>query len=304
MDLKRIRHALALAQELNFARAAEKVHLSQPALSRSIQALETELGMVLFDRSKQGLAVTAIGARFLARARQLAQEASNLERDMALTRSGEIGQLSFGIGPLPAASLASRLIHRLRQDRPGLRVSLQVSNSRNLLDHLRNEDIEFFIAETRAIASDAEFRITPLTRERGPFTCRAGHPLLALPARSLQDLLPYGFACMTIPAGLGALLRQAAGLAPDQPLPILFECDDVSLLKEVASKEDLVLIISHAALAKEFAAGELLPLPVPGLPDLYAEVGIVQLRGRTLSPAAQLALATLREMVAPTETVT
>ncbi len=294
LDLKRIRHALTLAEEMNFIRAAEKVHLSQPAFSRSIQTLERELGMTLFDRSKQGLAITPIGVEFLARARHLAREASNLERDMALTRSGEIGQLRFGAGPLPAASMASTLLHQLRQDRPKLRVSLQVNNSRNLLDYLRNEEIEFFIAETRAITTDAEISITPLTREIGPFVCRAGHPLLTLAERSLQDLLPYGFASMTIPASLSSAMLQAAGIPADQPLPILFECDDIGLLKQVVMMEDLVMLISQAAVMKEITSGELVPLPVAGLPEIYAEVGIVQLRGRTLSPAAQLAIATLQ----------
>jgi DNA-binding transcriptional LysR family regulator len=298
MELKRIRHALALAEEMNFIRAAEKVHLSQPALSRSIQALEQELGMALFDRSKQGLAITPIGVEFLARARQLVREASNLERDMALTRSGDIGQLRFGVGPLPAASMASTLLHQLRLERPRLRVSLQVNNSRNLLDCLRNEEIEFFIAETRAITNDGEIRVTPLTRELGPFVCRAGHPLLALTERSLQTLMPYGFASMTIPASLSAAILQAAGMPTDQPLPILFECDDIGLLKQVVMMEDLVMLISQAAVIKEISNGDLVPLPVTGLPEIYAEVGIVQLRGRTLSPAAQLAITTLQAQLA------
>lgn len=298
MELKRIRHALALAEEMNFIRAAEKVHLSQPALSRSIQALEQELGMTLFDRSKQGLAITPIGVEFLARARQLAREATNLERDMALTRSGEIGQLRFGAGPLPAASMASPLLHQLRLERPRLRVALQVNNSHNLLDCLRNEEIEFFIAETRAIPTDAEISITPLTREIGPFVCRAGHPLLALAERSLQSLFAYGFASMTIPANLSSAILQAAGIPADQSLPILFECDDIGLLKQVVMMEDLVMLISQAAVIKEISSGELVPLPVAGLPEIYAEVGIVQLRGRTLSPAAQLAIHTLQAQLA------
>ena len=71
MDLKRLRYAIGLADELNFARAAEKLHLSQPALSRSIQTLEEELGMLLFDRDNRNVAVTTAGAVFLDRARQL-----------------------------------------------------------------------------------------------------------------------------------------------------------------------------------------------------------------------------------------
>ena len=301
MDLKRIRHALALAEEMNFIRAAQKVNLSQPAFSRSIQALELELGMPLFDRSKQGLAITAIGAEFLARARQLAREADNLQRDMALTCNGEMGQLRFGAGPVPAASLAQPLLRQLRKDRPGLRVALQVSHSRHLLDYLRNEEIEFFIGDTQMIPADAQLCVTPLTQMRGPFVCRSGHPLLTRPERSVRCLLQYGFASLTLPTAIRKELHRAAGLPPEQTLPIHFECDDVGLLKQLASEDDLILIIAHPAINKELADGTLVQLPVAGLPDVFAEVGIVQLRGRTLSPAAQWAISTLQQQVANNE---
>jgi DNA-binding transcriptional LysR family regulator len=65
MDLKRMKHAIALADELSFARAAEKLHLSQPALSRSIQTLEEDVGMLLFDRDNRNVALTTVGKVFM-----------------------------------------------------------------------------------------------------------------------------------------------------------------------------------------------------------------------------------------------
>jgi DNA-binding transcriptional LysR family regulator len=298
MELKRIRHALALAEEMSFVRAADRVHLSQPAFSRSIQALEDELGMTLFDRSKQGLAITAVGQEFLARARQLAREASNLERDMAFTRSGEIGQLCFGIGPLPAASLGGRLVRQLRQGRPQLRVAMQVNNYRHLQDHLQREEIEFFIADTHEIAADQSISISPLTREQGILVCRPGHPLLARSRTRLREVQACGFASLTMPAKLRKQLQLLSGLSPEQPLPILFECDDTGLLKQIACSEDLVLMISQGAVAREIDDGTLCPLQIEDMPPIFAEVGIVQLRNRTLSPAARLAIGILQAQVA------
>lgn len=297
MDLKRIRHALALAQEMNFIRAAEKVHLSQPAFSRSIQALEDELGLALFDRSKQGLAITAIGNQFLARARRLAHEARSLERDMDLTRRGEIGQVSFGAGPLPAASMAAQLMQRVRQGRPQFRVSLLVNNSRHLLNYLLNEEIEFFIADTNGIPASSDVSVTPLTREQGPFVCRAGHPLLTKANLRLQDLLPYGFAALKMPKATTAILARALGLASGVEPPLMVECDDISVLTKVVRNENLILLVSYTAVAADIAVGNLCPLLVDDIPPLIADVGIVQLSGRTLSPAAQLVIATLRTML-------
>lgn len=297
MDLKRIRHALALAEEMNFGRAAEKVHLSQPAFSRSIQALENELGMTLFDRGKQGLAITTVGTRFLARAKALVQEARNLERDMELTRSGEIGQISFGVGPLPASSMAPRLLQQLRQGRPEFRVSLLVNNSQYLLTYLLEEEIEFFIADTHDVPLNDAISITPLARQSGTLICRAGHPLLARDTPQLRDLVRYGFASMKLPRSPANALRQVLGLRSGQALPIALECDDISALTQVVCNDDLILIATQAAVAREIAAGQLCPLAVSDFPPLFAEMGIVQLHGRTLSPAAQLVIATLKEQV-------
>src|SRR5262249_14009433 len=96
MDLKHIKHALALAEARNFARAAEKVFLSQPALSRSIKAREDEIGIRLFDRNSRNVMVTAAGVQFLDRAARLIFDAHCLTRDMALLARTEIGDVAFG----------------------------------------------------------------------------------------------------------------------------------------------------------------------------------------------------------------
>lgn len=298
MDLKRLRHVLALAQEMNFIRAAEKVHLSQPAFSRSIQALEGELGMPLFDRSKQGLTLTAVGKEFVARAKRLVHEAKNLERDMALTRLGELGPVHFGVGPLPAASLAPQLLRRVRQGRPQFCANLQVNNARYLLTSLLNEEIEFFIAETRDIPTGGEITVTPLMRQYGPFACRPEHPLLAIERPMLHDLRPYSFASLKLPKAAAALLSRALDLAPDAHLPIILECDDIGVLTRIVRHEDLILIASHDAVADEIQAGALCKLHIVDMPPLFVEIGIVQLRGRTLSPSAGVVIATLYDIAA------
>jgi DNA-binding transcriptional LysR family regulator len=297
MDLKRIRHALTLAQEMNFVRAAEKVHLSQPAFSRSIQALENQLQIQLFDRSKQGLAITAAGAQFLSRARRILQQADDLERDMALTRSGELGRVSFGAGPLPAASLAPDLLREVRQGRPKLHLTLLVNNSIHLLKSLQSEEIEFFIAETRDIPVDGEIAVTPLTRQHGSLFCRSGHPLLTKEKPAIADVLACGFASMNMPRSLLPLFKNALELSAEMTLPVVIESDNVGVLTEVVSNEDLIMLMSPEAVAREITTGRLCALVVEGFPDLFAEIGIVQLRGRSLSPAARLVVNTLQERV-------
>ena len=105
MDLKRWTHIVAVADRRSFVRAAEQVHLSQPALTRSIQAAEAELGLLLFDRGTQEVVPTPAGEFIVARARQLVFDNRCLERDVALYRSHELGDTAFGVGPLSGRDL-------------------------------------------------------------------------------------------------------------------------------------------------------------------------------------------------------
>lgn len=298
MDLKRLRYAIALADELNFARAADRLHLSQPALSRSIQTLEEELGLLLFDRDNRNVKLTTVGAVFLEQARKLIFQMRNLERDMGLIRDAEMGQVAFGVGPLPTASMLPPLVRYLRRERPGLSLQVSSNNWRNLLVHLKAEQIEFFIADTRDIAPDPDLAVTPICRQHGRFMCRPGHPLLGASGRSPADLLPYGFASLLLPREMKAVFRKVLGIPAHAPLPVIFECDNMHILKEMAQDDDIILLATEAAVAGEIAAGTLEALDFPGLPPMYAEIGAVQLAGRTLSPAARLVLERLHGIAA------
>src|SRR5262245_53367861 len=146
MDLRKLRHMVVLAEELNFARAADKVNLTQSALSRSIQALEEELGSALFDRDLRGVALTAVGKSVLERGCGLLEDASSLQRQVELRRNGEFGDIAFGAGPFPSATFLPAILTELARDRPRLRVAVEVNNTDYLVQHLLDERIEFFVA--------------------------------------------------------------------------------------------------------------------------------------------------------------
>src|SRR5690349_8235576 len=122
LDLKRLGHLVALADECHFARAAERVHLSQPAFSRSIQSLERDAGMRLFDRETGDVKPTPAGAFLIDRARRLLFDARSLERDAALYRESQLGDTAFGAGPFPAATIMPRVVTELRREYPGVRL--------------------------------------------------------------------------------------------------------------------------------------------------------------------------------------
>lgn len=296
MDLKRLKHLVALADERNFGRAAERVHLSQPALSRSVQAAESELGMQLFDRGNLEVRCTTAGTFVIERARKLLFDSRCLERDVSLYRERLIGDIAFGVGPFPAATLLPALMVELRTHYPGINSRVEVNNWKYLVEHLRAEALDFFVADTRDVPHDADLTISSAGQQHGHFYVRAGHPLLRQQNLAPSAITPYGLASVRLPFEIRKLFGQLLGLTVDEHLPIALECDDVHLLKRVAMSGDTVLASTDAAVADEVDTGRLVMLQLRGVPPLYSDMGIVSLKGRSFSPMTAFAVTFLREV--------
>ncbi|MES2130004.1 MAG: LysR family transcriptional regulator [Pseudomonadota bacterium] len=294
MNFKQLNHLIALADEGRFVTAAEKVHLSQAALSRSIQALEQEVGLRLFDRGPQGARLTPAGQAFVERARRLLFDAHCMTHELDLIRQGEQGQLNFGAGPIPSALIVPPLLVALHAQRPGLATCVRSGNHQSLLDLLHAEAIDFFMADPRLFPADARLDMLPLARLHGGLYCRAQHPL-AGQAVGLEAMARYGLAAVSMTAPLRQLLAAAFGFDANHSLPMRIECDDLGALCRLAHEsEALVLLpdaLAPATLVKLPAANSALPL--------FADLHAIWLRGRTLAPSAALAMQLAREIGAP-----
>ena len=294
MDIKRLKHLVALADERNFGRAAERVHLSQPAFSRSVQNAEAELGLQLFDRGSLEVTCTSAGSFVIERARKLLFDSRCLERDVSLYRERLIGDIVFGVGPFPAATLLPALMVELRTRYAGINSRIEVNNWRYLVEHLRAEELDFFVADVRDVPRDADLVIDSLGQQHGRFFVRAAHPLLSEPSIQAPEMVSYGLASVRLPEEIKQYFRQLLGLSSGDPLPISVECDDVHLLKHIAMHTDTVLICSDAAVSAELKSDQLQALEVQGLPPMYSDMGVVSLRGRSFSPMAGFAVDFLR----------
>lgn len=295
IDLKRLNHLVALADECHFARAAERVHLSQPAFSRSIQLLESQVGMRLFDRETGEVKPTPAGLFLVDRARRLLFEARNVERDTQFYRDASLGDTAFGAGPFPAATIMPRVVTELRQQYPKVGLRLEVTNWQLLYDRLHEEDIEFFVADVRDLPPDPKLEIRSVGRQPGHMFVRPGHPLAGTPCK-LSQVWKYGVASTKWPTPVRALIGRLIGL-PAGEMPVLaLECDDLPLLRELGRTTDTVIAISDAGCRGDVAAGALVQLDVKELPAVYSEMGIVTLVNRTPSPMAQRAIGCVQKI--------
>ena len=296
MDFRRLAHLVALADKRNFARAAEHVNLTQPALTRSVQAAEAELGMRLFDRGSLAVTPTPAGEFVLERARRLVFDSRCLTRDVALYRERALGDTAFGVGPFPAATFLAPLLAELRREHPGVNLRIEVSNWELLLRRLVDEDIEFFVSDSRDLPREPELHIEHLRKEPGSFFVRSGHPLATGRPVALREAWSYGIASVRLPKGVRAALARLLRLEPGRQPMLAIECDDVAILKDVALASDAVLAAPNAAVGREIESGALSALTIEGLVPLSSEMAVVTLRGRTPSPMASAVIARMHAL--------
>lgn len=286
MDLRKLRHVLVLAQELNFARAAMSLHLTQPALSRSIRALEEELGCQLFDRDGQGVRITAVGRTVAERARVLLRDARNLEHEVDMMLRREVGHVRMGAGPLPLAVLLPPVMARLVREHPGLRVEIESHSTPVLMEMLLDGVIEFFAADVTAYKDDPRINIRALTTEPLCAYCRAGHPLAAQATVTPRDLALYPIISGRRPGPYDNWLARYLRLEDLQASPMHLVTDFVPLLISVTLASDAVLIGVNTAVRAELDSGAFVTLNLSPSLARVGGLGVVSLAGWTLSPAA------------------
>lgn len=301
LNLRQLEHLLLLADELHFARAADRAFLSQSAFSRSIQGLEHAVGLRLFDRGLRHVRTTPVGAQFVIRARRLLSNAADLSRELALLRSGELGDVSVGAGPFSGVTLMPGPLAQLQREHPKVRVRLDVSHWLTLLKHLDEEAIDFFIAEIRELPPREDCIVQKIGGLSGALYCRAEHPLASQSVLRMVDLQSYPFASVHMPDAMKQTLARALGFQDSRQFSLALECESIAILRDLVLRSEVIVIAPPNAVQREIDAGLIRKLAVQELDalgirtPLHTEFGIVRLKERTMPPASNLLMGMIHQ---------
>lgn len=299
LDLRQLRHVLALDRCRNFARAADEVGLTQPALSRSIQSIEKVIGAKLFDRDRSGVEPTAVGARLIELARPLVTQARLAEREIEKLMGLASGLLRIGAGPYASEISVGTAVGRLAAACPGVRVDVSVADWPELYSRLLADELDVVVAEISHAIDDNRFAVETLPEHQAVFFVRAGHPLAECAALTLEDVTSFPLASPFVPRRLLALVREGRGAsvdqAPDGVVATEFRVETPYLARRIVLESDVIGLALPAQIEHEVALGRLVALPLH-LPLLKASYGILRLAGRTPSPLAEEFLRILREV--------
>lgn len=167
MELRQLRSFVAVAEELHFRRAADRLHLAQPSVSQQIRTLEAELGVQLFDRNRRGAALTVAGDALLPEARDLLARADQAAANARATGMGQRGRLRLSLTRSLTGGIAGAILDEYRARYPEVEVEVSVGNTMLHVEQLHAGDID--VGFVRPPLEDPGLEELPLGRE--PMVC-------------------------------------------------------------------------------------------------------------------------------------
>ncbi|GAA2154069.1 LysR family transcriptional regulator [Actinomadura napierensis] len=217
MDLRSLRYFVAVAEERHFGRAAARLHMTQPPLSRAVRQLETDLGAVLLDRSPTGVALTAAGTVLYDEARLLLEQAEQLRARV----TAATGPATLTIGTLAdsAQQAGTRLAAAFRRRHPGVEVRVREADLTDPTTGLRTGLVD--VALTRTPFDDTGITVHELRADPVGVVLRTDDPLAGRAAVRLSDLAGrrwFRFPDGTDPVWSAYWTGSAAGSAADRPV--------------------------------------------------------------------------------------
>ena len=242
MNLQRLRYFVAVAEELHFGRAAERMHMSQPPLSQQIRLLERELDTALFDRSTRRVSLTDAGAFLYPEAVRLLATADGVDHLMDQHRHGRAGTLRVGFVDSAAYEVMPRVLSEYRRRWPRVGYELHTMSSDEQVQALRAGQIDLGIGRAAADARNVEAMLVmhePLLVAVG-----ASHRLAAAPQTSLRNLAGesiIGFDRRVSPS-LHAVLAGMLGAEGVTYDPIIEATEYATILGFVAAGEGIAIV--------------------------------------------------------------
>ena len=299
MELRHIKHFVALAQSKSYSVAASKLDISQPSLTRSIQKMEQSLGVKLFTRDSRRVALTYHGDLVLKHSDKILNTVCNLEADIKINSGRSSGKLTIGGGTLASSNILNDILHNFSKEHPNVSVELRTRDIDELCSLLSKGDIDLFISEIKVsgLSEREELQVISYKKSRGVFFCRPGHPLLNdkyLYTPRLKDFP------ISLPRATTSDIESLFGDLFDanrSAFSGLFKFEYFHSVSKTIAESDMIGLIPEIVIANELASGELVLLDVLDMPDIQVDYGVVYHKSRAPDGARKLFLEFFKTLV-------
>ena len=284
MNIKHLEHLIGLADTGSFSRAAEKLFITQSALSRSIQNLEDELGGKVLDRIGKRNELTPLGLDVVARARHIVRDAAELKQSAQLLQGGGRSAISVGLGSGPAALLLVPLL-KLAAQTPLMHVSATQGPVELMVQQLRSRQLDAMVVDMRRVVPSTDLNIESLAELRAGFVVRAGHPLASKKKVCLAEIVNFPVASTPLSDEVTRLLIDQYGQQANPAEMVSLRSDDVMSLISTVAQTDAVFLGVMAAASEGLESQRLVEIDLKPKLIANARFAFVTLAGRTEAPA-------------------
>ncbi|WP_162234212.1 LysR family transcriptional regulator [Novosphingobium sp. Leaf2] len=289
IDPAKLRHLVAVVDAGSFAKAAQTISISQPAISKSIKALEDAVGNRLFERGRAGARPTPHCELLVAHARAILAEYGLAAAELHALSKADTQQLAIGASLSLAQSVLPRAISRFRQRWPEATVSVDVGFSAPLLDGLLAGDLDLVLsAPEDGVKIDDRLQQTFLLEERDALVVGAAHPLLRHDSVTIAQLLEYPW---IVPRRSGRLDRIHAVFAAHRlpPPAYVLRSESADLARGLLQEEPFICLMGEGVLRADLASGTVAALPALGFEQRRAAFLFMRRSTRPLTAARNLA---------------
>lgn len=308
MDVERARRRIrlrdletlaAIVEAGGMRRAADALHLTQPAVSKAVRQLEDALGVRLLERGRHGSEPTAFGASLARRSRVVFDELGGALRELDWMADPDRGEVRLGCMETLHAGLVCATTERMLAERPGMRVVLESGQSHDLIEHfLMGRLVEFVVARPLSLPLPIGVEGEPLFRDRMLVAVGHEHRFARRRRIDLDELADEPWILSRNEVMPASPISQAFA-ARGVPFPSrVVETGELIIRVNLLASGRFVTLVPHSVLPFGRIAAQVRILPIE-LPAWQTHTMILTLRGRTLGPAAEHFLARLREMARP-----
>ena len=292
MDIRQLTHFMGVATHGGFSKASRIMHISQPALTRSVQMMEDLLQVQLFERTPQGIELTQHGDILYRHASLILNSLETAKAELFAARSGAFAEVKIGMASMFNNMIVDRAVSELIKQNESITVDVKVSLYEDLAELLLEGALDLIIsthAETES-APDVEFE--PLCEITSVLVAGAAHPLSKKKALQLADLKDADWVTLNQPhmeTFLASFFASDGLAAPHRRV----KTTSLEMLRCLLRQNQLIGFLPSHWVSDDLTAGRLCTLDLPGLP-VRRTAGIVTRKSSVLNPAVEKLIEQLR----------
>jgi|GEM_PF-987535 len=290
ITVKHLQHLLAIIEQGTIHRAAESLHLTHTAVTRSLNKLEEGLGVALFERSKAGMTPTAFCLQITGSCQQVLVDIGEIKREADIYRNLSGGLLRIAVGKAARGLILRDTLPLFHARYPKITVHITEDTPEQLVESLHGRELDIVIAGSGSYRDVEDLSLQLLQKIPMSILVRPGHPLITEIEAGLQCLIHYPLVGATMIGKSHPVYKLLSTyLEVEQKesdrWPTIM-CSDYPTIENILVSSDACLIGPVREFSRQLAEGRLVSIDIPGR-DISLDLSVIEIANRMRSPAAQ-----------------